>query len=90
MKIFSVGLPQKPWLEQANHGCPPMGDDHEYGKRQVKEDIIFPLMYVLALVHKVALKMGNLGQIKCPLTMWVPWKSLNLHGALDWVVQNSL
>jgi len=49
-----------------------MGDVHEYGKRKVKEDTIFPLMYVLALVHKVAPKMGNLGQMKCPLTMWVP------------------
>jgi len=47
-------------------------------------------MYILALVHKVAPKMGNLGQMKCPLMMWVPWKSRNLCGALDWVVQNSL
>jgi len=49
-----------------------MGEVHEYGKRQVKEDIIFPLMYVLTLVHKDAPKMGTLGQMKCPLTMWVP------------------
>jgi len=33
MKIFSVGLPQKPLLERVNHGGPPMGDVHEYGKR---------------------------------------------------------